>query len=176
MRPERMNIYVKKITNTQKKALLTVHLLFASIMLGVMVTFLVLSIAAATTSNPAVFEACYAVMLVLAGSSVRASTIGTVVTGVLLSVLTHWGLLKYYWIIAKELLTVAAIGIGFVGIYVWSLKAADLSGGVGLNALHNPEFLANRLYLVAGIVCQLVSLVALFALSVYKPWGKRGNV
>lgn len=167
---------MKRITINQKKALLTVHILFASIMLGVMVTFLVLSIAAATTDDPEVFQACYAVMLVLAGSSVRASTIGTVVTGVLLSVLTHWGLLKYYWIIAKELLTVISIGIGMIGIYVWSLKAADLAGEAGWNALHNPEFLANRLYLVTGIICQLVSLAAMFGLSVYKPWGKRGSV
>ncbi|MEF3308077.1 hypothetical protein PV433_04085 [Paenibacillus sp. GYB004] len=112
-------------------------------------------------------------MLVLAQSSVRASTIGTVVSGVLLSVLTHWGLLRYYWIIAKELLTVVAIGIGMVGIYVWSLQAADISGAEGMNALHDPAFLANRLYLIAGIVCQIVSLAGMFVLSVYKPWGKR---
>ncbi|MEF3307075.1 hypothetical protein [Paenibacillus sp. GYB003] len=166
---------MNKITNSQKKLLLAVHLLFASIMLGSMVIFLVMNITAAGTRNPELFQACYAVMLVLARSSVRASTIGTVVTGVLLSVLTHWGLLRYYWIIAKELLTVAAIGIGMVGIYVWTLKAADLSGRLGMDALHDPAFLANRVYLFAGVVFQIVSLAGMFLLSVYKPWGKRAR-
>lgn len=166
---------MKKITNNQRKLLLAVHILFASIMLGCIVVFLVMNITAAATRDPKLFQACYAVMLVLSGSSVRASTIGTIVSGVLLSVLTHWGLLRYYWIIAKELLTIVAIGIGMVGIYVWSLQAADISGAEGINALQDPAFLANRLYLFAGIVCQIISLVGMFFLSIYKPWGKRAH-
>ena len=166
---------MNKITINQKKLLLTVHILFSSIMLGGMVVFLILSITAAGTRDPDVFRACYTVMHVLAGTSVRASTIGTVITGVLLSVLTLWGLLKYYWIIAKELLTVVSIGLGFVGMYVWSLKAADLSASAEWDALNDPDFLTNRLYLFTGIAFQLVSLVAMFMLSIFKPWGKRNS-
>ncbi|PYI53865.1 hypothetical protein [Paenibacillus flagellatus] len=164
---------MKKITLIQKKALLTLHIVFSGILLGCMVVFLILNITAAATSDPRVFQACYTVMLVLARSSVRASTIGAVVTGVLLSVLTHWGLVRYYWIIAKELLTLLSIGVGLVGIYVWSLRAFELSETAGMNALHDPGFLANRLYLFTGVALQIVSLVALLALSVFKPWGKR---
>jgi uncharacterized membrane protein len=164
---------VKKITRWQRNLLLTVHIIFSGIMLGCMVVFLILNIAAAATTDPDVFRACYRVMLLLAGSSVRASTIGTVITGVLLSVLTHWGLVRYYWIIAKELLTLCAIALNFVGMYAWSLKAAQLSASAGLDALQNPEFLANRLYLFVGVAFQIIALVAMFLLSVYKPWGKR---
>ncbi|WP_240041204.1 DUF2269 family protein [Paenibacillus ginsengarvi] len=159
----------------QKKLLVTAHLIFSAIMLGGMVIFLVLSITAATTNDPRLFESCFAIMRVLAQTSVRASTIGTVVTGVLLSVWTHWGLLRYYWIIAKELLTLVAIGIGIVGIGIWSVKTADLSAAQGMDVLHDAVFRSNRNMLVGGIVCQIVSLAAIFVLSVYKPWGKRAR-
>jgi uncharacterized membrane protein len=171
--PERRIIRLKKITRWQRSLLLTLHLMFSGIMLGNMAVFLILNLAAAATSDPDVFRACYRVMHILADSSVRASTIGTVVSGVLLSVLTHWGLVRYYWIIAKELLTLAAIAINFVGMHVWTLRAVRLSAAAGLDALQNPQFTANRLYLLAGIIVQISSLVAIFLLSVYKPWGKR---
>ncbi|MBW7459347.1 hypothetical protein ACFOLF_08955 [Paenibacillus sepulcri] len=162
-----------RISGGTKKWLLTLHLLFSAIMLGVTVAFLILSLVAASTSDEGVLKACYASMLLLAETSIRASTIGAVVTGVLLSLLTHWGLFKYYWIIAKLLLTVASIGLGMAGIYMWSLKAAAITGADGLNALGQSDFLVNRAFLINGIIMQLLSLLALFILSVFKPWGKR---
>jgi hypothetical protein len=162
-----------KMKKWQRHLLLTIHMMFSGIMLGSMAIFLILNITAAATGDPDVFRACYQVMHILADSSIRASTIGTVASGVLLSVLTHWGLVRYYWIIAKELLTLCAIAINFVGMHIWSLKAVQMSASEGLDALQNPEFMANRLFLFAGVAFQIISLVAMFLLSVYKPWGKR---
>ncbi|NUK31868.1 hypothetical protein HT574_17850 [Parageobacillus sp. VR-IP] len=164
---------MKKIGLTPKKWLLTLHILFAAIMFGVTVTFLVLSIAAAVTTDEGVLKASYTSMHLLAKTSVRASTIGTVVTGVLLSLLTHWGFFRYYWIIVKELLTILSIGIGMVGIYLWSSKAASIASVQGMESLQNPDFLVNRTCLFIGISLQIVSLIAMFILSVFKPWGKR---
>lgn len=158
---------------TAKKWLLAVHLLFSAILLGVSVTFLILSLTAAAAESEEVLKACYSGMLILARTSIRASTIGTVVTGVLLSVWTHWGLFRYYWIIAKELLTLLSIGLGIAGMYGWSLKAAGMMSALGMQALHDPQFAANRQWLMTGIALQLVSLAAMFLLSVFKPWGKR---
>ncbi|MBD2868240.1 hypothetical protein [Paenibacillus arenilitoris] len=164
---------MKRLALTPKKWLLALHLLFAGIMLGVTVVFLVLSIAAANTDSGDILKACYNGMHILAESSVRASTIGTVVTGILLSVLTHWGLFKYYWLIAKELLTVLSIGLGVVGMYEWSLKAVTIVTAEGLGAWQNPTFAVNNGQLVTGIVLQIASLAAMFVLSVFKPWGPR---
>ncbi|MCZ8523254.1 MULTISPECIES: hypothetical protein [Paenibacillus] len=164
---------MKPLAMTPRRWLLTVHLVLASIMLGGAVLFLVLSITAAGTDDPVLLHACYTVMLALSRTSVRASTIGTVVTGVLLSVFTHWGLLKYYWIIAKEVLTLAAAALGVAGMYIWSGRAAAVTAAEGMGAWSYPAFTANHTVLMAGIVLQLVSLIALFALSVFKPWGPR---
>jgi hypothetical protein len=158
---------------TQRRWLLTIHLLFSAIMFGVAVAFLILSIAAANTSDEGVLKACYTSMHVLAKTSVKVSTIGTLVTGILLSVLTQWGLFKYYWIIAKEVLTVLSIVLGPIGMYFWTLKAVTLTTAEGLNALHDQAFIVNNVQLWIGIILQIISLIAMFIISVFKPWGPR---
>lgn len=149
---------MSKISMTQKKWLLLLHLIFSAIILGGAVIFLVLSIVAAATSDPLVFQACYTVMHALSKTSVRASTIGTLVTGILLSALTHWGFLRYHWIIAKEGQSIVTIALGPIGMYVWT--AGALAG-------------QNHGMLWGGIILQILSLAAIYLLSVFKPWGKR---
>lgn len=150
---------MNKISLTQKKWLLLLHVIFSAIMLGGAVIFLVLSIVATTSQDSALTQSCYTVMQALSKTSVRASTIGTLVTGLLLSAWTHWGFLRYHWVIAKEVLSVLAILLGPVGMYVWTFGAAASGQSSAL--------------LWCGIILQILSLAAIFFLSVFKPGGKR---
>ncbi|MBE1442126.1 DUF2269 family protein [Paenibacillus sp. OAS669] len=163
---------VNKLKPTPRKWLLTIHILFSAILFGGAVIFLVLSIILANTNDAGVFTACYTVMHLLAKTSVRASTIGTLASGILLSVLTPWGLFRYNWLIAKQILTAVCILLGPIGMYFWTLKAVTIITAEGIQALSNPEFAVNRIQLWIGIAIQLLALLALFALSVFKP-GKR---
>ncbi|MDR6549988.1 hypothetical protein [Paenibacillus qinlingensis] len=164
---------MKTMSLMNKKWLLSLHIVFSAIMLGTSVTFLILSITAVSTQDSVLVLACYKAMHVLSGSSVRASLIGTVVTGVLLSVRTHWGLVKYNWIIVKEILTLIAIVLGPFGMYVWTLKGITLLTDVGIEGVNQGAYVTNTVYLFIGIGLQLLSLLAMFVLSVFKPWGKR---
>ncbi|MDD9265538.1 hypothetical protein ACFPES_00690 [Paenibacillus sp. GCM10023248] len=164
---------MKTLTMTQKKWLLSLHLLFAAIMLGTSVTFLILSITAASTEDSGLLLACYKAMHVLSATSVRASVIGTIVTGVLLSLWTHWGLVKYYWIIAKEVLSAIAILLGPIGMYMWTLRGISYLTDTGVGAADQGAYVVNTISLFIGIGLQIASLVAMFLLSVFKPWGKR---
>jgi hypothetical protein len=112
-------------------------------------------------------------MHVLARTSVYGSTFGATVTGVLLSVLTQWGLFRYYWIIVKEGLTLLCIVLGPFGFYYWTLKAVTLVSAEGMGVLKQQAFIVNREQLSIGIVMQLASIVAMFLISVFKPWGPR---
>ncbi|MDN3019256.1 hypothetical protein PH210_24090 [Paenibacillus sp. BSR1-1] len=152
-----------KISQKTKRWLLIFHLLFAAIMLGNMTAFLIFSITAASASDEELIQTCYQAMHILSKTSVRASTIGTTVTGILLSVWTKWGLFSYYWIIAKEGLTVLCIFLNFWGMYTWTLQAISKT-----NALF---FVKTELW--TGIIIQIISLVLLYIISVIKPWGKR---
>jgi hypothetical protein len=125
----------------------------------------VLSIKIATTDNPILIESCYQIMHLLSSTSIKASTIGATLTGVLLSVLTKWGLFKYYWIIVKQVMTLLLIGINIWGMYSWTLNA--------LNQFEQTSILTFHTNLWVGIIVQLTSLIFIFAISVFKPWGKR---
>jgi hypothetical protein len=142
-------------------------------MFGGAIAFLILSITAANTSDEGVLKACYTSMHVLANTSVRASTIGALVTGIMLSVLTHWGLIKYYWIIAKEGLTVISILLGPISMEALTLKAVKLTSSEGLNAINDPAFTVNSRLLWIGIILQIVSVGGMYIISVFKPWGPR---
>lgn len=161
-----------KLSVTQRRWLLSFHLIFVAILLGVSVAFIILSIVAGTTNDVGILKACYLSMHILAETSIRASTIGTVVTGILLSLLTSWGLFKYWWILVKEILTIFSIVVGIVGIYFWSLNAVTITSEIGLHAFTNSVFVVNEYQLWTGIILQVIFLVMMTIISVFKPWGK----
>jgi hypothetical protein len=158
-----------RLSMRARKGLVTLHILFSAIMLGNMVTFLILSIISVTTADDRLLESCYAIMHVLSETSIRASTIGTTITGILLSIWTKWGLFKYKWIIVKEILTVLLIVLNIWGMYGLTLNALNEMTESGFVSI----FMNPPLGLWAGIILQLVSLIFIFAISVYKPWGQR---
>jgi uncharacterized membrane protein len=150
---------------TSRKVLLIIHILFSAIMFGNMVTFLILSITAATTENIELVKSCYQIMHVLSHTTVKASTIGATLTGVLLSVLTKWGLFTYYWIIVKQGITLLLIGLNLWGMYAWTLKTLNQFDQISISMAQTELWI--------GIIIQIISLILLFAISVFKPWGKR---
>src|SRR5690242_16765732 len=90
------------------KAVLTAHIVASGAWLGVFVGKLALGIAAVAASDPAVAGARYDAMNVLT-PAFPVTAIGTIVTGVLLSLGTKWGLLRHYWVATKLVLTFAVI-------------------------------------------------------------------
>lgn len=90
-------------------------------------------------------------------------------TGLLLSIWSKWGLFRYYWIIAKEGLTLLAIGMNLWGMYAWTFEALMLNHTSG----SREEMFVVHTELWTGIVVQVISLVIMYVISVFKPWGKR---
>jgi len=140
-------------------------------MVGNMTTFVILNITVISTTDLYLITSCYQIMNILSDTSIKASTIGATVTGIILSIWTHYGLFKYWWIIVKEILTVLLIGINLWGMYSWTLEAVE---NVEMGRLEAHSTLAN-LDLWTGIVLQIISLVFLFVISKFKPWGSRKN-
>lgn len=84
-----------------------------------------------------------------------------------------WGLFKFYWVIAKEGLTLLSFVLGPVGMVYWTLKAVTLTSTEGLSARQMAALSVNSAQLWTGIILQTISFVAMFVLSVFKPWGSR---
>ena len=155
------------------KLLLTAHIIVSVGWLGVVFAKLVLGLAALRTNAPDVSATLYASMDVV-NVAFPPLAIGTIVSGVLLSLGTKWGLLQHYWVLTKLVLTVGVIA-----------TAVQLGGRLARQAFAAPVGPAANADLILGIasaptllialsVVHLLMLGAAAVISVYKPWGQIG--
>jgi hypothetical protein len=87
------------------------------------------------------------------------AALGTLLTGVLLSVMTNWGLTRWYWISLKLIATPICIVLETFALTSFMQQAA--SGGVP------------PLQLIGAFTGHLLIMLALVVISVLKPWGQR---
>jgi uncharacterized membrane protein len=146
----------RRISPPLYKLLLTTHIIVSVGWLGVVVAKLVLGIAAATSGDSEVARGLYAAMQVV-NPIFPPAAIGTILTGVLLSLGTKWALLQYYWVVAKLVLTVGVIA-----------SAVRLGDRLVQQASGAPAGLATD----DGTLLGIATAAALLVISVFKPWGK----
>ncbi len=91
-------------------------------------------------------------------------SIASLLTGLVQSLGTNWGLVRHYWVIAKLLINVVASLILLLYSQTLGSLADMASASADLGMLRSPSPV---LHAVAG----LVLLLAAAALSVYKPRG-----
>ena len=157
-----------------RKALLAVHVLSSVGWVGAVLVYLALGIAATTSDDTTLVRSVYVAMDWAAWTVLVPLAGASLVTGVVQSLVTKWGLLRHYWVIFKLVITVVATAV--LVTYTGTLDAlADV-------ATHEP-FSAHHLDLLRSasvVVHSNGALVLLFAatlLAVYKPAGmtRRGH-
>jgi uncharacterized membrane protein len=89
-------------------AVLTAHVLASVGWFGIAVTVAFFGYAAAATDDEALREALHTAMRVAIPLSIPAGLL-TAATGLVLSLGTRWGLTRYWWLIAKQVITVVVI-------------------------------------------------------------------
>ena len=161
----------RRVSPPVYKLLLAAHIMVSGTWLGVVVAKLALGLAAVATDEPAASGALFAAMQAV-NPAFPPATVGTIVTGVLLSLGTKWGLLRHYWIATKLVLAVGVIATAVrIGdqlvqrtIAAPSGPAAD--GGTILGIPMAPALL------ISLSAAHALMLGAATVISVYKPWGK----
>lgn len=150
----------RRLSPRLRKLVLATHVLVAVGWFGVVVAKLVIEIGAATSSDQDVHRAAYVFMGAFDRAIFPPAALSTLLTGIILSLGTAWGLLRHYWIVAKLVLTVAVIvtGVVFVGAWVEQAIAAG-SGPISMP-------------LIYAALAHLLMLAAATVISVYKPWGR----
>jgi hypothetical protein len=161
-----------KITIRQKRWLLSAHLFCTVAWLGAALCSLLFHLTALFTNDPHLLNTAYVFADILDKAILRGGAIGAVITGMLLSVLTQWGLFRFYWIIVKEIVSVLCITIGVI-ISGWNDDAISLTARWGEQAQVHPLYLTDRTLMFLGIFFQLFSLSGIIVISVFKPWGQR---
>ncbi|MEF3303293.1 hypothetical protein [Paenibacillus sp. GYB003] len=162
----------KKMSQDHKHWWLIFHLVFTAMWIGGGFTQLALILIVHFTASGELLYSAHSFMHVFDLALIIPGALGVVVTGIVLSVRTHWGLTKYYWILSKEGIALILIASGGV-LNIWVQDAIQITAEERLDALHNPDYLHDRSMLFIFGACQLLLLLAVICISVKKPWGKR---
>ena len=150
-----------------RKVALTAHVTSSVGWLGAVAGFLALAIAGLTSHDPQRVRSAYLAMELTAWFVIVPLAFASLLTGFVQSLGTSWGVLRYYWIFAKLVLTVIAT-------VVLLLKMAPISylaGAAAETALSSGDLRGVRIELVAHAAGGLFVLLIATTLSVFKPWG-----
>jgi hypothetical protein len=147
---------------------LTAHVTCSVGWLGAVVAYLALALAGLTRQDDQVVRAAYLSMELIGRFVIVPCSLAALLTGLVQSLGTEWGLFRHYWILVKFLIT---LGGTFV-LLVHMRRVSQMSAIAAETALSRDDFGLLRTQLVVHAVGGLLVLLAATALSIYKPWGK----
>lgn len=150
-----------------RKALLTVHVSCSVGWLGAVLVFLVLAVVGLVSTDPVQVRAVYVSLDLTVWLVIVPLCLAALITGVVQSLGTTWGLLRHYWVLTKLLLTVPAtvallIHTRPVGFLAVEAAGMDLAGG---------DLVQARVQLIVAAAAAALVLLAATVLSIYKPRG-----
>jgi len=149
---------------TLRKWALTVHIISSVGWLGTVAVFLVFSLTALLERDTELVRAADLAMGLTARILIVPLAFASLLTGIVQSLGTTWGLLRHYWIVAKLSLTVVATVVLLLKMELISHVAAATLAGADLHQA--------RMQLVVHAGGGLLVLLVITTLSVFKPWGQ----
>ncbi|MER5184710.1 hypothetical protein ABT009_41530 [Streptomyces sp. NPDC002896] len=150
-----------------RKATLTAHITASVGWFGAVAAFLALAVAGLVSDAPQTVRGAYVAMELVGWGVIVPLAGASLLTGVVQSLGTVWGLMRHYWVIAKLLITVLAT----VLLLVHMQPVGHLADGAARAALAGGELEGMRIQLVADAGAAAVALLTAAALSVVKPRG-----
>ena len=151
-----------------RKLGLTAHITFSVGWFGAVAGFLALAVTGLTSQNGQMVTSTYLTMELITWFVIVPFCIGTLITGLVQSLGTKWGLFRHYWIVVKFLLTV----ISTIILLLHLRPIGYMADVVSERTLSNFEFRGLRIQLIADAGAALLVLLVITTISVYKPWGR----
>jgi hypothetical protein len=150
---------IRRLAPRWRKLLLTTHVGASVGLLGTDATVVLLAVAGAGGRDPG---AVYPAAQLIGSLLLVPAALLSLLTGVLLGLLTPWGLFRHWWVTVKLALTTAGAVLSLVVL---------TPALAGLAAADAPP-LGQRLELVRDSGAASFVLVVTLVLSVYKPFGR----
>ena len=150
-----------------RKLALTAHVASSAGWLGAVAGFLALAVAGLASRDPRTATAVYPAMELITIYVIVPLSLASLLTGIIQSLGTPWGLFRHYWVLIKLLLTglatvVLVLQLGPIGYLGDAARGAAVSmadlRGLGTSMV---------IHAVGGLLVLLMTTV----LSVYKPRG-----
>lgn len=150
-----------------RKLALTAHITFSVGWIGAVACFLALAVVGLAGRDTGTVQSAYVSMNMVTWFVIVPASLAALVSGIIQSLVTRWGLFRHYWVVAKLLLTVLATLVLLqhtqpIGVLAVAAAKATL-GGAGLYGL--------RVQMVVDAGAALLVLVLTTVLGVYKPRG-----
>lgn len=152
------------MTDRIRKLALTTHVVFSVGWIGAVIAYLSLVISILTDNEPMPTGSAWASMEVIGWFAIIPLAIGALISGLVMSIGTPWGLFRHYWVVAKLVLTTVATVILIVHMPTVSLQASG-APGMGHAGLGGPR--GEFVHAGGG----LLILLAVTMLAIYKPKG-----
>lgn len=149
-----------------RKFALTLHVTSSVGLLGAIAAFLALAVAGLVTEDARTVRVVYPAMQMIARLVVVPLAITSLLTGLIQSLGTRWGLFRHYWVLVKLVLTVFA-----TGVLLLKMELIDHAARLASEATLSPSLRAAGVQLAVHAAGGLLVLIAPLVLSIYKPPG-----
>lgn len=150
-----------------RKFALTAHVTSSIGWFGSVAAFLALAIVGMASQDPQLARAAYLVMGLTTWFVIVPLAFVSLLTGVISSLGTKWGLFRYYWVLMKLVITILAT----LALLVHTQPIDLLTHAAAKTTALGADLQGARFEMVLASSLALVVLLILTVLSVYKPRG-----
>jgi hypothetical protein len=148
-----------------RRLVLTAHITFSVGWLGAVAAFLGLAVVGLTSQNAQTVRGAYLVMEPTAWFALVPLAFASLLTGLLQSLSTTWGLFRHYWVVFKLVINLASTTVLLIYMDTFSAMAdAAEDQTADLGAVRNASPLLHA-------IGALLLLLAATTLAVFKPRG-----
>lgn len=160
-----------KLNPTWRKIALSAHVTSSVGWLGAVIAFLALAIIGLPgNGTDGAIRSAYVSMEAIGWYVIVPFSLASLISGLIQSLGTQWGLFRHYWVVAKLFITVGASALLLLHMTVMATVAEAATTGALLgDHLRNP-----RVQLAGDASAAVVVLSIAVALSVFKPEGRFG--
>jgi hypothetical protein len=149
-----------------RKFALTVHITSSVGWIGAVIAYLVLDLTVVTSQDAQTVRTAYVAMDLIVSKAVVPLALAALLTGLVISLGTRWGLLRHYWVLFSLLLTILAVVVLLIETQTIS-RLADIATNPATSNDDLRELPGTLVHSVGGTVILLV----IQALNIYKPRG-----
>jgi hypothetical protein len=150
-----------------RKFALTAHVIFSVGWLGAVAGFLALAIVGLTSMDAQMVRAAYLGMDLTGWFVIVPLCLASLLTGVVQSLGTTWGLFRHYWVVAKLVMTIPATLL----LLLHMPPISHIARMAAATTLSNADLRGPRIEVAVQAGAALLVLLVATVLSVYKPRG-----
>ena len=156
-----------------KKVLLSLHILLISIWLGSLSIILFLQLYKHTYFMASDFRIVDRLIFAINDMVIMNISVIVALSGLLFSLFSPWGFFKFRWIIFKWL------AVLLIALFLLFWAAPAINGMAALSDVHGNQVAMQAKYLLfeqqvlQQTLFQLIALITVITVSVFKPWGMR---